>query len=763
MGVFSTAVILAPTRYYAARCIQQIGEAPHPRRTGDATAAFLLTPTSASQAKQALKAKQKLPCCHTSSAQQASSGRFSDIVLAGDLNSDMLGDDYYARHLRRLILENSMYLAPTGATHHCPSADTWIDVIVTNSSEVVRSVVSSDAPYINGHDYLYIDYALSEPSVRVLPRIREFRHFSAEDFSAAVSSGLARVDVDDGVDVDTLLGHFQEVLRSSLDIHAPLVERRQHRRPVPWFNAELRERCRARDRVYMIARRTGDPGCLLRYRGLRSALKRDIREAREEYLRRALEGAREPSQRWSILRRFGIVGGSQLSPLHFISPVVLSRHFSAMSCTHLPCTVWELEGILGDAGARPDGFSLAPVSFVGVSQAMAHCMVRSRGRSLDGLSLSYFRGSLAAIVPFLTGLINRSFESCRYPAPWRRSVIVPLSKIAQPIGPSDVRPVANMAHFAKVLDVLVSRQVVAYLEGQRLLSPMQSGFRRGHSTQSALLKLTEDVRVGMEAGKVTILVLFDFRRAFDSISHVVLLKAMSRMNFSPDAIRWFHSYLSDRSQAVVGLDGVQTDFLPCTSGVPQGSSLGPILFLIVIDSILAVLSHSTGILFADDLQAYMQCRPSEIAGAVGRFNEDIGRVVAWASEFGLQLHFGKLRAMLLTTWKVIPLVSSVKDLGVTLSSDLLWNADVAAICSRVHGVLCRLRYQGGTLSFRLRAALAVSLVVPHFDYACLVYMGISGYLATKLDRLSNTVVRRSAVPVHLQVLISLRFLAERGF
>ncbi|XP_023246984.1 uncharacterized protein LOC111643415 [Copidosoma floridanum] len=310
-------------------------------------------------------------------------------------------------------------------------------------------------------------------------------------------------------------------------------------------------------------------------------------------------------------------------------------------------------------------------------------------------------------------------------------------------GPNNVRPIANLGHFAKVFDVIVAQQVSSFLENQNLLSPMQSGFRRHHSTQSALLKITEDICLGMERDMITILVLFDFRRVFDLIGHAVLLRIMADMGFSADAVAWFHSYLSGQSQAVLDLSGDCTAFLPSTSGIPQGSSTRPIIFLIFINSVLSVLRHSVGVLFADDLQCYIQCAPSDARRTIHLLNQDISGVVAWSDEHGLDFSWNKLQAIIMGTRQqllrvdkaalppilagthVIPLSDCVKDLGVYLTDDLTWNRHVAAICSRVHGILYRLRYKGGSLSSKFKEKLATTLIWPHFDYACLVFADVT--------------------------------------
>lgn len=268
---------------------------------------------------------------------------------------------------------------------------------------------------------------------------------------------------------------------------------------------------------------------------------------------------------------------------------------------------------------------------------MLYCLPKARSRSLDGLSLAYFKDIFSIIAPFFTELYNLSITSGIYPSIWKKSIIVPHNKVAIPTAAADTRPVANLPHFGKVFDSLITQQIISYLEENMLISPSQSGFRSNHSTETALVKIAEDIRCGADKGLVTFLLLFDFKRAFDSICHELLIYKLKELNFSREAIIWLHSYVTGRSQAVIDTDGSTSRFLPSTSGVPQGSSPGPVIFLIFINSIISTLRHcsSTCMLFADDLQVYIQCHPSKFEETVAKLNEDANAVVGWAKENGL--------------------------------------------------------------------------------------------------------------------------------
>uniref|UniRef100_A0ABD2W5R6 Reverse transcriptase domain-containing protein n=1 Tax=Trichogramma kaykai TaxID=54128 RepID=A0ABD2W5R6_9HYME len=147
-------------------------------------------------------------------------------------------------------------------------------------------------------------------------------------------------------------------------------------------------------------------------------------------------------------------------------------------------------------------------------------------------------------------LTNVSFETGVFPSAWKLSSIVPLSKKPSPSTPSDTRPISLLPELSKVLERLAHTQLTEHLSKHDLLDTHQHGFKPAHSTQTALLDLTESVRSAIDDHKVTLLVSFDFSKAFDTIDHSILLSKLHGLGCSHLSLKWFASYLSNRQIAV---------------------------------------------------------------------------------------------------------------------------------------------------------------------------------------------------------------------
>lgn len=189
----------------------------------------------------------------------------------------------------------------------------------------------------------------------------------------------------------------------------------------------------------------------------------------------------------------------------------------------------------------------------------------------------------------------------------------------------------------------IVRDDVAFLNRSGYNDPTQFGFCAGGSTQAALLRVMDDIRRGIDSRKFTILVLFDFSKAFDTVDHCTLIRKLAALKFSWPALQWFWSYLTGRRQAVRIRQGI-SGWRSVASGVPQGSVLGPLLFNLYTADVVRAIQSCNMVRYADDLQLYFHCDPYSISDGIARFNADINGLCSWASENMLRLNPGKTKA-----------------------------------------------------------------------------------------------------------------------
>jgi hypothetical protein len=273
-----------------------------------------------------------------------------------------------------------------------------------------------------------------------------------------------------------------------------------------------------------------------------------------------------------------------------------------------------------------------------------------------------------------------------------------------------------------------------------------------------VLRVLSDILEAVDRGDVAALILLDLSAAFDTVDHDILLQRL-QLSFGIDgsAHRWFRSYLTDRSQFVRrGLLKSAVSRLLC--GVPQGSVLGPILFVLYTADLLSLVEDGGLLphLYADDTQVYGSCRPSAVAAFSAKVTECVDAVASWMKSNRLQLNSGKTEVLWCTTNRrqhqlptaalkidgvPVPPVASVRDLGIYVDADLVMRTHVQRTVSRCFAALRQLRQIRRCVSADTLQTLVVSLVLSRLDYGNSVLVGLPAYLVCRLQSVLNASAR----------------------
>ena len=320
---------------------------------------------------------------------------------------------------------------------------------------------------------------------------------------------------------------------------------------------------------------------------------------------------------------------------------------------------------------------------------------------------------------------------------------------------NNYRPVSNLCFIAKILEKLILSQVSAYLISHNLYNTCQSAYRPGHNTETALLKVVNDMFLSLSKGNISVLALLHFFSAFDTIDYPILVHRLhTDFGFTDTVLQWSSSYLTDRTH-YVSLSNHCSAFTHVHSGVPQCSVLGPILFTMYIKPLSAIIDSHSIIhhSFADDLQLQMSAPPDRISELLHSMQSCISDVKAWASANMLKLNDNKTELMLVTSKRTkhlhyiptsitignaqIPFKQSVMNLGFTLDCHLNMNAHFSNIARTCYFELRRLASIRRFLTSTATATLVSAFVLSRIDYSSSLLIGSTHDVTSHLKRIQN--------------------------
>ena len=377
---------------------------------------------------------------------------------------------------------------------------------------------------------------------------------------------------------------------------------------------------------------------------------------------------------------------------------------------------------------------------------------------MDAIPTSLLKSCADVFGPIIARLANISFRDGRFPKIFKTAQITPLLKkpgLDRSVS-ANFRPISNLNTISKVLERLVLNRIRPHLDESGNLSHLQSAYRAGHSTETALLRVLDDLYSAIDGGRPTVLVSLDISAAFDMVRHESLVDRLrDEFGITGKALDWMQSYLSERSQ-FVKIGSHRSPTVSCGSGVPQGSVLGPILFSVYVSPIANVVAeHGVGFhQFADDMQIYVALRSRDRdMSALQSCTDDVRN---WYLQNDLLLNpevseviaFGttsSLRAAELTSVKAcgveLPVALNIKSLGVVLDRRLTFDKQVQSIGKSCNYHLWALRHIRHLVSQDVAHTLACSIVMSRMDYCNSLLIGAPEYVISKLQRVQNNLAR----------------------
>jgi hypothetical protein len=355
----------------------------------------------------------------------------------------------------------------------------------------------------------------------------------------------------------------------------------------------------------------------------------------------------------------------------------------------------------------------------------------SKAAGIDNIGAKILKYCGDTIVCPITSIINNCINAGIFPDQLKDAYVLPIHKGADKSDLNNYRPISILPTISKIFERHITNQLKSYLDKHELLHSYQSGFRQNHSCQTSLIRLVDSWLQYIDSGRMVGSIFLDLRKAFDLVDHDILLEKLSMYHFSDNALALMKSYLSNRRQCIK-IGSRQSSFQYIKTGVPQGSILGPILFLIYINDIPSFVKNSTIDLYADDSTLHVS--DYNIHNIQLNLQNDLDRIATWCSFNNMSIHPNKTKCMLLSKARCSTdklrlningiLLEQTKEfnlLGVTIDEHLTWQSHINSVCRKLNFKLALLKRINYFINYETKKLFYNSYILTTMDYCCALW------------------------------------------
>ncbi len=560
------------------------------------------------------------------------------------------------------------------------------------------------------------------------------------------------------------LDHWKDLFISVCDKHCPVVTRRVRKTFLPWIDADIKEEIRLKHYYQHKAKTKHLHIFWDLFKHYRNSVSNMMKSAKKTYYTdMILNNKHKPRVMWKYIREL-LPGKSKTSPHGLLEGGNLITDIKMMAnCFNNFFTSIgrKLADKIPNAALRQQqarrcdsSFKFPKVTSEFVLKQLNN-LPTNKAIGLDGISGRLLKHAGSAICTSLTYIMNQSLSQAKFPTDWKQAKVIPIFKSGSPNETNNYRPISILPILSKIMEKFVHYHFSQFLENNNLLTLAQSGFRRLHSTLTSLIQCTDRWLRNIDKGLITGVVFIDLRKAFDTVNFEILLQKLQEYGVNGSELEWFSSYLHGRSQ-VVTIDGVLSESLPVTVGVPQGSILGPLLFVLYVNDLPEALDNCESNMYADDTEIEHATKPCDSHILETALNDDMGKLKEYFIQNKLSLNVPKCTFMLIGTHQslakcesitirigecVLEQVKSSKYLGMQVDENLKWDSHIDTLrrklASKV-GLLKRLRR---IIPNETLLQLYKSIVLPHFDYCDIIYGTCSKQNLDMLQKLQNRAAR----------------------
>ena len=685
----------------------------------------------------------------------------TDLVILGDFNSDLL-KPMHANRIQNLTNSYNLHQLIDEPTHYTENSSSLLDLaIVSKPENVVYSGVSSPfiPDLIRYHCPIIVTLKFRKPIQKPFKRhiwlydkgdYNKYKRLLSENDWSFISAAN---------NVDEIADKVSSIIIEAAKQSIPFKEITVRPNEPPWINSNIKRQIRQRKRLFKRAKKSNNENIWTQFRTKRNSVTASRRIAKQEYIEKIAKDLRSNdinSKSWHKISSNLLRSSSKQTSIPFLettSGITETDNDKAEILNHY----FASQSDLADRHSSPPDLELPNypmlenihISPDEVKQAIKQLKPnKAPGPNLIGPKL--FKEASNELATPLSDMYNLSLTTKTYPASWKKANVCPIFKKDNPCKLNNYRPISLLNYEGKIMERCVHKHISEYLEANTIISEFQSGFKPTDSTINQLAYLCNEFAKDIDESKEIRVVFLDISKAFDRVWHKGLLAKLRAIGFSENIVEWFSSYLENRKQRVC-LGGIASAWLSIFAGVPQGSILGPILFLIFINDIVKYIRTNIR-LFADDTILYKVVHNIDLAAA--ELNIDLESIKFWAKIWKVVFNPLKSKSLLITkknqTIQHPPLIMSQsqieevnehKHLGITFCRTLTWTNHISEISRKAWKRIGSLRRYKFLLDRGSLFKMYTTFIRPLLEYGGVVWDSCSNENKRLIEKIQVEALR----------------------
>jgi hypothetical protein len=685
------------------------------------------------------------------------------IICTGDFNdrcstwenshtNSELGDK-----LRNLVCENNMLQLVSEPTRITELNSSILDLIITDSPGLFQSWGVDSSLSIS--DHILIHGTLNVTPLNTQCRSKFVWHYNRADY-VSIMSELDSIDWERAFyelgDLDKSTDFLINNIKASAYRHIPYRKINIKTKDKPWMTSYIKHIIRLRDRSSKTYNKKPSAQNRLIRNEYRKLVKEEIKMAKTNHHNRQAkmleDSVTNPKRYWSLVK--SLLGQKAIMGIPTLTEGGNSYQTDLEKAEHLN-NYFSKQSTLDD---MPNTDSLPNFEYLTSTRIMDISVTEEQTLKVlqslnvnkacgpDGIGNKLLKNISLSIARPLSLLFNNSLTEGKFPTQWKFANVTAIFKKSDSSDVRNYRPVSLLSCLGKVFERVVYNKLYNYLDGHKLLTERNSGFKKSDGTTNQLVHMLNYIYSEIDKRRDVAVIFLDISKAFDKVYHAGLLFKLKQLGIEGNLLKWLESYLSNRKQRVV-INGTSSEWQETNAGVPQGSILGPLLFLVFINDIVINVQSLIN-LFADDTSLMKSIiNPIECFGVL---QQDLNALSLWARQWLVTFNAAKTVYMLFSLKKQAPkyptllldgievsLVTEHTHLGITLNSKLTWHSHIHRITTKANKVvnmLKRIRH----LVPRSSAECAYrTLVLPIIEYGNVIYDNLTNDLSSKLEQVQK--------------------------